>query len=115
MQGKLLAALALPRRTASRSVASVTSRSERCFASQAPRERHAPRFRASVRTFCGAVLLLCLALLLPACANLKLTREQCTEYCAKRGKSVRSFEVGAAVPVINPKPAVDCECEVSGP
>jgi hypothetical protein len=55
-------------------------------------------------------LLIAASACLAGCANLKLTVEQCREYCASHGKEMRSFHVGTSVPLINPKPPVNCEC-----
>ena len=61
----------------------------------------------------SALALMALASLgLVGCVNTPvLTAQKCQELCARDGKTVKMYRVGAAIPIVKPDPNVHCECE----
>lgn len=49
-------------------------------------------------------------LFVAACSAASPTLEECEALCARQGKKVSGYTVGAQVPIVKPRPTVSCTC-----
>ena len=53
------------------------------------------------------------ALLCTSCAAPYMTAQGCSDFCHSEGKKVASYDTGAQIPIIHPRPSTRCICEES--
>ncbi len=46
-----------------------------------------------------------------SCAAPYMTATDCSNFCHAEGKKVASYKVGAQIPIAQPRPRTDCQCD----
>jgi hypothetical protein len=57
------------------------------------------------------LFLVAVTLLAIACAAPYMTATDCVNFCHAEGKSVASYDMGAQIPIVHPRPSTRCSCE----
>ena len=55
------------------------------------------------------------AFVLSSCLGPSMTAKGCVDFCHAEGKSVKSYTLGAQIPIFKPRPSTVCTCEPRDP